>query len=375
MKKIIALTLSLLLLIPIFTVASSALDFAPSPKASSYVENRLLIEIAEPENESNICRLDSIYNFVEYKTVFEHDEAETDKDTVYCVTFADSYDVCEVKREIEEYSFVKSVSLDYIGEFCGVVDDSSAEAVASKSWYFNDLNVKDAWDACDKKDNEVVVAVIDSGFDVDNPAIHDSLVPLTSNNETYYCYNAATQTYGDPGAENHGTAVASTIVAQTQNTAINGIASNLKNGDGKNLVKVLAICIADQADSTMTVSALIRAFDFLNKYVADGSNHVDIVSLSLSFTVDERNAMLSPDEIDELGGIISIISENFIVIAAAGNDMQSTSENASYPAQLSDVIGVMGYDIDGKLWKELDWDSPLKTCTFTMVLILIHQQI
>lgn len=87
-----------------------------------------------------------------------------------------------------------------------------------KSWYFNECGIYDAWDKTMGDDN-VVVAIIDDGFDLNHPELMERI---------YKPFNAVTHTDNiSPSPTGHGTHVASTAIGNANNSeGTAGVAPN-----------------------------------------------------------------------------------------------------------------------------------------------------
>lgn len=127
----------------------------------------------------------------------------------------------------------------------------------SKRWYFDECAVFDAWDET-MGSEDIVVAVIDDGFDLSHPELKKSIVKP---------YNAVTHNANvTPSRSGHGTHVAATAVGVADNNqGISGIAPKCK---------LMPIQVG-AADGTMTSSAIFDAVIYAIK------NHADVVNMSL----------------------------------------------------------------------------------------------
>lgn len=130
----------------------------------------------------------------------------------------------------------------------------------SKRWYFDECSVFDAWDMT-MGSEDVVVAVIDDGFDLSHPELQKKLVKP---------YNAVTHTTNvRPSPSGHGTHVAATAVGVADNSqGLSGIAPKCK---------LMPIQVGAH-DGTMTTSAIFDAVIYAIK------NGADVVNMSLGMS-------------------------------------------------------------------------------------------
>jgi subtilisin family serine protease len=129
------------------------------------------------------------------------------------------------------------------------------------SWYFNAINAQQAW-SISTGDKDIVVAVIDNGFDINHPELKGkSIKPynVTSRNNNV-----------SPASQNHGTHVAATIVAKSDNNlGLVGIAPKCT---------FMPIKVSDQ-NGNMT-----------NSYIIDGilyaiKNKASVINISLGMAI------------------------------------------------------------------------------------------
>lgn len=129
--------------------------------------------------------------------------------------------------------------------------------VQDKRWYFDECGVFDAWDIT-MGDNNIVVAIIDDGFDLDHSELKGRV---------YKPFNAVNHTENiTPSPEGHGTHVASTAIGNADNEiGIAGIAPKCR---------FMPIQVGDN-NGNMSSSAII---DGVLYAIANGA---DVVNMSL----------------------------------------------------------------------------------------------
>jgi subtilisin family serine protease len=168
----------------------------------------------------------------------------------------------EVKQKLDRYKLLvwDEILFDYVKNFNDpkVTDDNL-------NWYLKAINIDKAWDQT-IGDKSVVIAVVDNGFDLNHPELINKAVSP---------YNVIDKSKDvSPGSENHGTHVASTIVA-----------------NGNNNQGLVGIC---PGCSFMPIKVEDQNGNVSNTYVIDAilyaiKNKADVINLSLGmqFPFDE----------------------------------------------------------------------------------------
>ena len=219
--------------------------------------------------------------------------------------------------------------------------------------YFNLINIKPSWSDDIKVNKEIIVAVLDSGIDLDHPDLENSLwtnideIPndgLDNDNNSYIDdYHGWDFIDSDQIPEpeidkdydftavNHGTVIAGIIAAESNNAGIVGIAPQAK-------IMSLRILNEKGAGNTLVLSQAIN-------YALE--NGADIINLSL--VGDAYN-----DDLKE--AIIKAYNQGIVIIAASGNEESSglnLNNNPQYPVcdidNINRVFGVTALDQQKKL--------------------------
>lgn len=125
------------------------------------------------------------------------------------------------------------------------------------SWYFDECDIYGAWDVT-MGDDDIIVAIIDDGFDLDHPELQG---------RAYKPYNAVTHSsIITPSPGGHGTHVASTAIGNANNSeGTAGVAPNCK---------FMPIQVGD-ANGQMASSAILDAVIYAI------NNGADVVNMSL----------------------------------------------------------------------------------------------
>jgi serine protease len=209
-------------------------------------------------------------------------------------------------------------------------------------WHYPFINLPQAWDITTGS-NSVIVAVIDTGVLLNHPDLLGQLTPgydFISGISNANDGDGIDPNPDDPGDQSrpdgsssfHGTHVAGTIAARTNNNAgVAGIAWNTN-------IMPLRVLGREGGWSFDLIEALKYAAGIDNDSGTVPANPADIINLSLG---GEGSLQSEQDFFNELHDV-----HNIIVIASAGNDSSST---LFYPASYNNVVSVSAVDASGSL--------------------------
>ena len=209
-------------------------------------------------------------------------------------------------------------------------------------WHYPFINLPQAWDITTGS-SSVVVAVLDTGVLVNHPDLQGQLTPGYDFISTLAMANDGDGRDPDPddpgdlsnpdgSSSFHGTHVAGTIAARTNNSSgVAGIAWNSK-------VMPLRALGVGGGWSFDIMEALRYAARLPNASGALPAQKADIINLSLG---GEGSLQSEQDFFTELHDV-----HNIIVIAAAGNNSSST---LFYPASYDNIVSVSAVDMNGDL--------------------------
>ncbi len=255
-------------------------------------------------------------------------EYQTAKGNRFNVTFNDNVDLVKVYEILSDYKYKIigkselrqfSVKLDdyegfiskYESFIKNVVTDSKFESSAvPNDYYFYDqwalsaMNLSSAWEF-EKGSYDILVAVIDSGIDRDNPDLYNADIRLG--------WDVIFDEAVDWDSTGHGTLVSGIIGASTNNG--NGISAVNWNVA---IVPYRVTYSDGEAYSSDIASAIYVATDL----------GIDVINISLGGPTNDP--VLS-------NAITYAVSKGVIIVAAAGNDGTATY---MYPASNTGVIGV-----------------------------------
>ena len=202
------------------------------------------------------------------------------------------------------------------------------------NWYLKAINIENAWEQTTGNKN-TIIAVIDNGFDLNHPELKNKAV------NPYNVIDKSTDV--SPGDENHGTHVASTIVANgNNNQGLVGICPDCS---------FMPIKVEDQ-NGMMTNTYIIDAILYAIK------NKADVINLSLgmqipmgsNISLDEQKEYINSSAKDEeefWNDLFNYANEkNVTCVLAAGNSNIMTGFDPFQRANSTIKVGAV--DTNGK---------------------------
>ena len=209
----------------------------------------------------------------------------------------------------------------------------------SKQWHYPAMNLPQAWDLTTGKPEtgNVIVAVIDTGVFLEHEDLQNQLVSgydFISSPDRALDGDGIDSNPDDPGdslqegkSSWHGTHVAGTIAAATNNTfGVAGVAWDAK-------IMPLRVLGFDGGTNYDIAQAILYASGLPNDSATTPSRKADIINLSLGGP--------APGTVEGFNFFQSILNQartaGVIVVAAAGND---SSSELFYPASYQGVISV-----------------------------------
>lgn len=350
--------------------------------ATDYVDGEVLIVTSDSGNDETINTLNNKYDFTSYSLLLSYTMPNGYVRSIYEANVESIENMASYCYRLGRESGVISAEPNYIGTLTGgetppsqSVEDESTYS----SWYLNKMGNEEMKKYLADNNIEprpVKIAVIDSGADYENEAIRDNITSFTVDGNVYHGYNTVENENKYDITDNigHGTDVISTIVSKDffgRDVGINPYVEivpikalsnsqvEYKNGE-----------ILDDFKAMM--SSVISALGLMvgrTQKIHD----VDIVSMSVGFAVNIENG-ITTESISTLKSAINLVENcGILMIASAGNkgsyiydiSNELAYENGesntieynspNYPAAYENVIGVMGYDNDGKIWEGSDF--------------------
>jgi serine protease len=245
--------------------------------------------------------------------------------------------IIEVKR-MRRRGDIEHAQPNYIRRVTAVPNDE----FYNLQWHYPQINLPDAWDVTTGSPN-VIVAVIDTGVDVDHPDLQGQLVagydfisdPNSSRDGDGIDSNADDP--GDLGIQGrqstfHGTHVAGTVAAKSNNgIGVAGVAWD---------TRIMPVRVLGQGGGTDVdiAQGILFAAGLANDSGTVPAQAADIINMSLG---GQGVSMV------EQQAITAARQAGTIVIVAAGNE-QANSDFFS-PAGLDGVVTVSAVDFDRRL--------------------------
>jgi len=232
----------------------------------------------------------------------------------------------EVKEKLNQYKLLvwDETLFDYVKTFNDPkLKDNNA------NWYLNAININKAWEQT-TGNKQIVIAVIDNGFDLNHPELKGKAV------KPYNVIDKSTDV--SPSKQNHGTHVASTIVATgNNNQGLVGICPDCT---------LMPIKVEDQ-NGKMSNTYIIDAILYAIK------NKADVVNLSLGMQIpigvniplEEQKEYInsnSKDEEEFWDDLFNYANEkNVTCVLAAGNSNIMTGFDPFQRAKSTIKVGAI----------------------------------
>ncbi len=238
---------------------------------------------------------------------------------------------------------IKSANPNYLLKPCTTPNDP----LYQDQWHYELINLPDAWEIT-RGSASVVVAVIDTGVLLDHPDLQGNLTHNGNSGDGYDFiqdtdmardgdgidsnpYDVGDLASGSQGSSFHGTHVAGTVSAVTDNSlGVAGVGWNTR-------IMPLRVLGVGGGTSYDIVQAIRYAAGLPNDSNTLPSQKADIINLSLG------GGSYSQDEQD-----VYTLARNagVIVVAAAGNE---NSIQPSYPASYDGVVSVSAVDMNSNI--------------------------
>jgi len=246
-------------------------------------------------------------------------------------------DTLRIARALRKRKDILYCEPNYIRKPLIVPDDE----YYSTQWHYPLINLPEAWEVTTGTENDVIVAVIDTGVLVDHPDLMDQLVngyDFISSAQRSNDGDGIDDNPDDPGdlvagsiSSFHGTHVAGTIAASTNNSiGIAGISWSAR-------IMPLRVLGIGGGSSYDILQAIRFASGLANNSGTTPAIKAHIINLSLgggSYSHSEQETYSLARE------------QGVIIIAAAGN---SATDQPLYPASYDGVISVCAVDANKEL--------------------------
>lgn len=176
----------------------------------------------------------------------------------------------------------------------------------------------------DNKGQDIVVAVIDSGCDVEHEKFRSTIIDQYNFTDKSRPFDVHDYLY-------HGTHVAGVIAGSNKNI-VTSIAPQAK----------LLILKVFHKSLIVSFENIVRAVDYARTWSGAGGERVQIINLSLGSKTKNTSLEKALNEAKDRG---------ILVVSSAGNDGDGdlNTEELSYPGYYSEVLQVGALDDDGKV--------------------------
>lgn len=319
------------------------------PIAMAQIDDKPLEEIAEsaPIDRTTL----EAEGAIEFDLISDG-ESSCDASGIALLTFDDDVDLREMSARLLSSPDIDSVQPNFEYELFAVGSTDYYDATTGKAAkhatndpysyvddrkslnqsYIYTTKVADAWAAGYRSNENISIAVIDSGPRLDHPDLVSAwdlshARDFTSGGEDGNTYQDSSSYWtGRTGYECHGTWVSGVLAATANNGA--GIAGTSYNA------RVIPLKVTD--GKTLTTSVIVKAYRYLDRQVEAG----DLPSLrviNLSMGGREPDYRLQ-EVIDHMA-----LKHNILTVAAAGN---YGDDGHMYPADFPNVLSVMATNPD-----------------------------
>ncbi|OOZ79388.1 serine protease [Bacillus cereus] len=186
------------------------------------------------------------------------------------------------------------------------------------------INAPAAWEKSEKG-KDVVVAVLDTGCQIDHVDLKDRIIGgrnFTTDN------NSDPNNYTDMNG--HGTHVAGTIAATENNQGVLGVAPQ---------AKLLIVKVLGGPNGSGAYEWIINGVNYAVNWRGPNGEKVRVISMSLSGPVDNPELHQA---------VKNAVNNDVLVVCAAGNngDDDDTTNELSYPGSYPEVVEVGAVDLE-----------------------------
>lgn len=345
------------------TADSSSFTSSDMPDSAAGSADRLIVLFHDDVSVSEQSRLlsklpeDSLL-WAEHQTALVQVSASSSAQWLSYFTSSELVAAADLDTDIELSSLSEDAyseaqwGLHNEGSYSFIADMNTSTILSTADV---DMNIAEAWTTYDSLiDNprEVIVAVIDTGVDINHPDLAQNIwinqgeIPgdgIDNDNNGYiddvygwdfYNNDNSVCHYGEDGIhtllsdnDDHGTHVSGIIAAVKDNgIGIAGVASNTN-------IKIMVLKIHGGEKGSGTISNAIRAIRYATAMGADICN--------ISWGTSKCNTVLEQ----------AIRESDMLFVTAAGNDGTNNNSAPTYPAsfQLDNLISVTFIDASGRL--------------------------
>ncbi len=347
-KKIISLILCAVMIftaLPLCANAQGESEYAEGEAIIRYTqrvfdENEFIADGNIPEDLSS-CGINSV-KIMPVSEIYDTSikvNSDGSKTKESCFVGYFDGDVNETCEKLMSVDGVISASPNYLLQHDSIAIPTEVTSPSSlynsytKWWLEGVLQVPTVWEQYDTLGEGVVVAVLDSGFNVNNPEFTGR---VWQDPNGFKGFNAVTYTTDVSPDTTHGNNVAGIIVAAAgYNTKLIGVAPE---------AQFMPIKVSTNI-ATITIDAVVSGINYAI------ANNADIISMSIS-TTGVSNDLYNACQAAYDSGII--------LVSSASNSHENALNVLNYPAAYDCVIGVMASGKNGQLCNFSNYDTTLQ---------------
>ncbi len=183
-----------------------------------------------------------------------------------------------------------------------------------------DIDASEAWDVI-RGDPEVIVAVIDTGADLNHPDLQANILPRGA--EDWDFADAGDPSPQDDAGNSHGTHVSGTVAAVDDNTGVIGVAPGCR-------VMPLRVDLTSGMNQNRA-----DAINYASAQATANPNRRYVINCSWRMNGDHAGVRTA---------IQNAVNNNLVVVYAAGNDNVNTDNSPQFPGVYPEVIAVAALD-------------------------------
>ncbi|MEA2067132.1 MAG: S8 family serine peptidase [Thermotogota bacterium] len=329
------------------TSSSEILDYSLSnfsnETPAEYIEGEYIVGINRDYSLKaalTVLKEDEIYN-MSYSV---KDTLETaDKSFAYMLIESE-LSLNELKNELKTYSWFKNIERNYVYEALDVYEPKVVPEIYPNDyyydyqWHYETINLPAAWSQTTGSIN-VVVAVLDTGVRFEHPDLNGVFWATGYDFVDNDTNPTDPGTTSEPNVLSHGTHVAGTIAALSNNSA--GVAGVNWGGTGSTKILPIRVMGPDGGSSFNVAQGIIYAIEHGAKVI-----NMSIGSTGPSLAVEDACTYGYENDV--------------VLVVAAGND----NSGLRYPAKYSETyaVGAVRYDWQRAYYSnygpELDFVAP-----------------
>ncbi len=289
--------------------------------------------IADELNDAGVTDFEILDAVVEEEPTFLTSsvaDEETIDDGMYLAEIdGDVQKICKELEKIDGIEYAEPNYLMTLDSFTMPTDTKTSTYKNYCKWYFDYMQITEAWTQFESTGSGVTVAVIDNGYDT---SYIDFSTHLWDDGNGHCGYNGADESYDISLITDDSGAVISSGLHGSNVAGIIGMAANGIAGVGAAYDSELMLLKCAEYSSTSTSKYTIRLSSLVNCINFAVNNGADIITMSLSASGTVPSSIKT--------AINNAVSNDIAVFASAGNNAAATT-TTYYPACMSNVIGVM----------------------------------